>query len=161
MNSCRGRPDVDDFVRRPLCTHSNSVSSSSSSIVSLSSTALSQHRLRQSSVYGIGLATRRSRLRFPAAAATLHGWVTVFGRAKHLGISPSHLGQLSLLTYAGREMSTGQNAVMLCSWGVKAVMAHSIRVSKSVSKNICTRRKKATVTMRRSPTQTKASSKVS
>jgi len=42
------------------------------------------------------------------------GWVTVFG------ISPSHLGQLSLLPFTGREMSTGQSAVMLCGWGVKA-----------------------------------------
>jgi len=31
-----------------------------------------------------------------------------------------HQGQLSLLPYAGREMSTSQCAVMLCSWGVKA-----------------------------------------
>jgi len=53
------------------------------------------------------------------------GWVTVFGRANHLGISPSHPGQLSLLPYAGREMSTGQSAVMLCGWGVKAGVAHS------------------------------------
>jgi len=36
------------------------------------------------------------------------GWVTVFGRANHLGVSPSHLSQLSLLSYTGREMSTGQ-----------------------------------------------------
>jgi len=28
--------------------------------------------------------------------------------------------QLSLLPYAGREMSTSQSAVMLCSWVVKA-----------------------------------------
>ena len=34
-------------------------------------------------------------------------WVTVVGRANHLGISPSHLGQLSLLPSARREMSTG------------------------------------------------------
>ena len=53
------------------------------------------------------------------------GWVTVFGRANHLGISPSHPGQLSLLPYAGREMSTGQSAVMLCGWGVKAGTVHS------------------------------------
>jgi len=32
-----------------------------------------------------------------------------------------HPGQLSLLPYAGREMSTaGQSAVMLCGWGVKS-----------------------------------------
>jgi len=47
------------------------------------------------------------------------GWVTVFGRANHLGISPSHLGQLSLLPYAGRKMGIDQSAVMLCGWGVK------------------------------------------
>jgi len=29
-------------------------------------------------------------------------------------------GQLSLLPYVGREMSTGQSAVMLCGWEVKA-----------------------------------------
>jgi len=45
--------------------------------------------------------------------------VTVFGQANHLGISPSQLGQLSLLPYAGWEMSTGQSAVMLCGWIVK------------------------------------------
>jgi len=45
--------------------------------------------------------------------------VTVFGRSNHLSISPSHPGQLSLLPYAEREMSTGQSAVMLCGWGVK------------------------------------------
>ena len=27
--------------------------------------------------------------------------------------------------YAGRQMSTGQSAVMLCGWGVKAGMVHS------------------------------------
>jgi len=46
------------------------------------------------------------------------GWVIIFGRANNLSISPSHPAQLSLLT--GREMSTGQNAVILCGWGVKA-----------------------------------------
>jgi len=35
------------------------------------------------------------------------GWVTVLGRANHLGVSLNHLDQLSLLPYAGREMSTG------------------------------------------------------
>ena len=54
------------------------------------------------------------------------GWVTVFGRAYHLSISPSHPSQLSLLPYAGREMSTGESAVMLCGWDVKDRMAHSI-----------------------------------
>ena len=31
------------------------------------------------------------------------GWVTVFERLNHLGISPNHLGQRSFLTYVGRE----------------------------------------------------------
>ena len=44
------------------------------------------------------------------------GWVTVFERANHLGISPSHLRQLSLLLSARHEMSTGQGAVMLFGW---------------------------------------------
>jgi len=35
-------------------------------------------------------------------------------------------GQLSLLLSAGLEMSTGQSAAMLCSWGVKAGTVHSI-----------------------------------
>ena len=48
------------------------------------------------------------------------GWVTVVEWANHLSISPSHLGQLSLLPYAGREMRTGHSAVMPCDWGVKA-----------------------------------------
>ena len=34
-------------------------------------------------------------------------------------------GQLSLLPSAGREMSTSQSVVMLCSWGVKAGVVHS------------------------------------
>jgi len=38
----------------------------------------------------------------------------------------SHPGQLSPLPYAVREMSTGQSAVMLCGWGVKAGMAHIV-----------------------------------
>jgi len=40
------------------------------------------------------------------------------------GISPqcvtSHPDQLSLLPSVGQEMSTGQSAMMLCGWGVKA-----------------------------------------
>ena len=36
----------------------------------------------------------------------------------HLNISPSRLGQLSLLPSAGRELTTGQSAVMLCGRGV-------------------------------------------
>jgi len=49
-------------------------------------------------------------------------WVTVFGQANHLSISPSHPGQLSLLPYVGREIGrpTGHSEVMLCGWGVKA-----------------------------------------
>ena len=49
----------------------------------------------------------------------------VFGRTNNLSILPSHLGQLSLLPYAGQEISTGQSAVMLRGWGVKAGMTHS------------------------------------
>ena len=44
------------------------------------------------------------------------GWATVFGRANHLGISPSHLDQLSLLPCAVRKMSTRQSVVILCGW---------------------------------------------
>jgi len=46
----------------------------------------------------------------------LLGWVTVFGRANHSGISPSHPAQLSFLPYAGREMSTSQSEVTLYGW---------------------------------------------
>jgi len=38
----------------------------------------------------------------------------------------SQPGQLSLLPSVGQEMSTGQNAVTLCSWGVKAGSRGSI-----------------------------------
>jgi len=31
----------------------------------------------------------------------------------------SHPGQLSLLPFVGREMRTGQSAVMRCGWGIK------------------------------------------
>jgi len=34
-------------------------------------------------------------------------------------------GRLSLLPSVRRKTSTGQSAVMLCGWGVKAGMAHS------------------------------------
>jgi len=50
---------------------------------------------------------------------------TVFVQANHLGISPSHLAKLSLLSSAGRKISIGQSTVMLCGWGVKGRMAHS------------------------------------
>jgi len=36
----------------------------------------------------------------------------------------SHSGQLSLVPSAGRKKSTGQSAVTLCGWGVKADMVH-------------------------------------
>jgi len=55
----------------------------------------------------------------------VQGWVTVIRQANHLGISPSHLGQLSFLPYAGQEISTGQGAMVLCGWGVKADMVHA------------------------------------
>jgi len=55
----------------------------------------------------------------PAAAACTGMGVRIRTR-KHVSISPNHLGQLSLLPFAGREMTTGQSAVMLCGWGVKA-----------------------------------------
>jgi len=64
-------------------------------------------------------------VRFKVAARLVLRWVTVFGRANHLSIAPSHPGQLSLLSSAGREISTNRSAVMLCGWGVKARMAHS------------------------------------
>jgi len=53
------------------------------------------------------------------------GRVTVFGRANHLRILPSHPGQLSLLPSMGQEMSSSQSLVMLCGCGVKAGIAHS------------------------------------
>jgi len=46
-------------------------------------------------------------------------------RTNHLGISPSYPDQLSLLPLVGREMSTSQNAVMLCGWGGKTDIVHS------------------------------------
>ena len=39
---------------------------------------------------------------------------------KPLQYATSHSGQVSFLPYVGREMSTGQSAVMLCGWGLKA-----------------------------------------
>jgi len=38
----------------------------------------------------------------------------------------SHSSQLSLLPSVGQKMSTSQSVVMLCSWGVKAAMVHSV-----------------------------------
>jgi len=70
---------------------------------------------------------RWSRVRFPAAVAiTGMGDRLRAGKpANYVSISPSHAGQLSLLSSAERKMSTSQNAVTLCGWGVKAGMAHS------------------------------------
>ena len=53
------------------------------------------------------------------------GWVTIFGWANYLSISPSHPARLSLLALAGWEMSTSQSVVMLCGSEIKAGMAHS------------------------------------
>jgi len=52
------------------------------------------------------------------------GWVTVCGRVNHLGLLPATQA-LSLLPSAGLKISTGQSAVMLCGWGVKAGMVYS------------------------------------
>jgi len=38
-----------------------------------------------------------------------------------------HPGQLSLLPSAGQEISTGQNMMMLCGWGMKEGVAPSTR----------------------------------
>jgi len=64
---------------------------------------------------------------FESRPTRLLGWVTVFGWANYLSISPSHHpGQLSVLPSAAREMSTSQRAMTFCGSGVKAGMAHSI-----------------------------------
>ena len=55
------------------------------------------------------------------------GWVTVSGfnsrGGKFISVLTNHPGQLSLAipSWVG-AMSTGQRAVMLCDWGVKADM---------------------------------------
>jgi len=54
-----------------------------------------------SSGHSIRLTTPWSGVRLPTTAANA-GLVTIFGRTNHLGISPSHSGQLSLLLSAGR-----------------------------------------------------------
>jgi len=64
-------------------------------------------------------------VQIPAATASTGMGVTIFRRANHLSIAPSYPGQLSLLPSVGQELSTSQSVVMLCSWGVKAGMAHS------------------------------------
>jgi len=62
--------------------------------------------------------------------ATVHqaqlvlGWVTVFDWHTTLVSLPSYPDQLSLLHSAVLEVGTGQRAVMLCGWRVKAGMAH-------------------------------------
>jgi len=50
---------------------------------------------------------RKFESRLPRLIGVL-GWVTVFGRAVHLTISPSYPGQLSLLPSRGWEMSTAK-----------------------------------------------------
>ena len=50
------------------------------------------------------------------------GWVTD-GQTTLYSTEPP--GQLSLLPSTRREMSTGQSAVTLCGWEVKAGMVHS------------------------------------
>ena len=54
------------------------------------------------------------------------GWVTVFGGHTTLISFPSHPGQFSLLPSAGREMSTGQRAVMLCGSAVRQDGSYNI-----------------------------------
>jgi len=53
---------------------------------------------------------------------------TVMGDRLRAGKLPrfvtSHSGQLSLLPSAGQKNDTGQSAVTLCGWGVKAGMVH-------------------------------------
>ena len=51
------------------------------------------------------------------------GWVTVW-QINHLSISPSLLGQLSLLPSAGREMSAGHSAGDALWLESKGMMAH-------------------------------------
>jgi len=70
------------------------------------------------------LVVRASELRlngrelFPGRRTIYRSVCTVMG--DYLPRYVSHSGQLSLLAYVEREMSTGQHAVMLCGWGVKA-----------------------------------------
>ena len=52
--------------------------------------------------YSVGLATRRSRIQFHAAATNTGMGESVFGQANRLSISPRHPKQLSLLPSAGR-----------------------------------------------------------
>jgi len=56
--------------------------------------------------------------------STLGPVSTGMGHSLRTGKPPlcatNYPGQLSLLLYVGREMSTGKGAVMLCGWEVKA-----------------------------------------
>ena len=61
---------------------------------------------------------------FPAAV-TNTGMDDRLRSGKQRSISPSQAGHFNLLPSGRRERSTGQGAVMLCSWGVKAGMVHS------------------------------------
>jgi len=63
---------------------------------------------------------RERRVRFPAAAAIVLGWVAVFGRANHLGISPKplRLTQPSTLRRTGNEYRS--NCGDALRWGLKA-----------------------------------------
>ena len=56
----------------------------------------------------------------------VRGWVTVQLPVREINLCiTSHPGQLSLAIHPWvGAMSTGQRAVMLCGWGVKAGMAH-------------------------------------
>jgi len=49
---------------------------------------------------------------------------TGMGDRLRAGMAPRHVtrqpGQLSLLLFVGRKMSTDQSAVMRCGWGLKA-----------------------------------------
>ena len=78
----------------------------------------SSNTTHQSSGKGVAFETRRLRVRFLAGMTnTVLGWVTIFGRANHLSISPSHPSQLSLLPSAGWEMSTSQSAACCAAGG--------------------------------------------
>jgi len=60
------------------------------------------------------------------AATLIPGRCDKYWDANHISISPSHLGQLSLLPSAARKMSARKSAATLCGWGVKADMVHYI-----------------------------------
>ena len=57
----------------------------------------------------------------PTACYLYHWWHHTATRTQQSSIHPqTTTGQLSLLFYMGREMRTGQSAVMLRGWGIKA-----------------------------------------